>query len=201
MEDENKKFVTRVISTKRANDGKEPFEIHISGNAGDIRAIELMMLGVAWVRRGKQGLEISEAYEKPPALTDDPSLSEHWPTDIVPPAVQYRLFMDEDEQQKQGRLKFGLDFRAIYVSSITAYAGTDVYAARASLLEGAGFMCLRSRRDNEGKYCESWFLPGQSCTKGTIKGKNHEEIVSWLMQSVGPGSISVEGRYWGASIE
>ena len=201
MEDEHKKFVTRVTSTKYANGGKEPYEIHISGNAGDIRAVELMMLGVAWVRRGEQGLEISEAYEKSPELTDDPSLSEHWPTDIVPPTVQYHLFMDEDEQQKQSRLKSGQDFRAIHVSSITAYAGTDIYVARASLLEDAGFICLRSRRDDEGKYWESWFMPGPCCAKGPMKGKNHEEIVSWLMQSVGPGSISVEGQHWGASID
>ena len=189
------------IAMSEGATNKSPDEITISGNAEDIRAIELMMLGVAWARRGESGLESSEAYETPPELVDDPHLHEHWPTDLVPSTVQYRLFMDEEEHQKQLRLKSGMDFRSIYVSSVTAYAGTDAYAARASLLESAGFICLRSRRDEGGKYWEIWFMPGPCCAKGPMKGKKHEEIVNWLMHSVGPGSISIEGQHWGASIE
>lgn len=192
--------VTKVYRTPDANHA----EITIAGDDDDIRAIELMLMGVGWVRRGVSNLEVSDAYHTPPGPIEDPKLAEHWPVDkpVVPPSVQYSLFVDEEEHEKQARANRKLDFRAIYVSSVTAYAGgNDVYSVRAKKLEDGGFVCLRSRRGSDGKYHEVWYLPSCTSAEGELKGKTTEEIVDWVMRYVGAGSISVEGAHWGAVVD
>ena len=197
----NKDHTLRATSTKCDNDtGKG--EITIAGTSEDIRLIELMILGTSWIRRGLVGVEESKAYHDAPSPINDPKLEDHWPIEpLVTPSSQYKLFVDEDEHEKQARAKGKMDFRSIYVSGITAYASGDIYVARAKLLDDAGFICLRSRRGDDGKYWEIWYLAGPTNAQGAIKGKNSDEIVNWLCKVVGPGSISIEGVHWGAVLD
>jgi hypothetical protein len=189
----------RVTSVKH-NQKDDHGEITITGKEADIRNLELMMMGVKWARLSEGCIDVSDAYHDLPEPVDDPKLKDHWPQEpTVTPGSRFEMFIDDPERAKQARS--GLDNRSINVSGIQAYAPADVYAQRASMLEEAGFFCMRSQRDDTGKYWEIWHLPSPVFAKGPIEKKTVDEIVNWLMKSVGPGSISIEGTHWGAMLE
>ena len=192
-----------MLRVSRSSHGATGGDVTIEGTDEDIAIIELMMMGTVWARRGIDGMEKSEAYYVLPTPVDDPQLVDHWPpTDpLVPPAVQYKLFVDDAEHEKQTRAKAKVDFRAIFVSGLAAYAGQPIYEQRARRMEAAGFICMRSRRGKDGHYCEFWYMPSPLNATGEAKGKTTEEIVHWLMHEIGPGSISVEGVHWGAAVD
>ena len=94
------------------------------------------------------------------------------------------------------------EYGGIYVQSITGYEGQSVYDEKAKLLANAGFICLRSESEEEGKYCEIWYLPGLWRGKGPIKDKKTlDDVRQWVGRAVRPGTIALEGKRYALVVD
>ncbi|MEK7579083.1 MAG: hypothetical protein AAB460_00935 [Patescibacteria group bacterium] len=70
------------------------------------------------------------------------------------------------------------------------------YARNACLLETYGFVCLRSRREEDGKYWEIWFLSGLWAARGELQKNLRERddvegAISFLCRTVQFGTLDV----------
>lgn len=81
------------------------------------------------------------------------------------------------------------------------------YRAQAKELESFGFVCLRSRRDDSGRYWEIWYLPGLWAAKGRLQAvlpkeehddesrkKRIEVAVSFLCRNASFGTLDVAAQ-------
>lgn len=94
---------------------------------------------------------------------------------------------------------------SIQITSLCGYAYTpENYKEQAERLESYGFECLRSRRSNDARYIEVWYLPGLWAAKGDLaeylnefKGKalcsadECKKAVRFLGERVQFGSLDV----------
>ena len=192
----------KAVREKSNDDGTR--EITLKGASEDVKRLAgALLYGMKWVRLTASGeLETSDVYDKAPAPTYDPEMQNIWRFDPhAVGAAQMRLFYDDPEMQDP-KNKWSRDHRAIYLQGISGYSGKDEYVRRATLLTEAGFSCLRSRRGDDGKYWEIWYLPDPCCGRGPIKGmKTSDEVKKWIFKNIGPGSVALEGEHWGLSID
>jgi hypothetical protein len=85
------------------------------------------------------------------------------------------------------------------------------YLRNAQILESYGFVCMRSPRGNDGRFWETWYLPGAWAAKGKLKrmveNKQHEgdkkqdhavkkkdetkRVISFLCSNVSFGQLDV----------
>ena len=89
---------------------------------------------------------------------------------------------------------------SIYISGLCAYSYTkESYVKEARKLQSYGFECMRSRRESDGKYWETWYLP-LFCARGELarrlNGKKDDKekldtAVEFLRYEVIFGSLSV----------
>jgi hypothetical protein len=80
------------------------------------------------------------------------------------------------------------------------YYTKEGYKREADKLESYGFSCMRSRRGENGRFWENWYLPGVWCAKGDlaeklkpIKDSNEktQEAIRFLMRNVSFGSMDM----------
>lgn len=121
--------------------------------------------GVWWMRGNGGRLEFAPGYEPPSAPTEDAMLP-YWRTPARP---------EKEEDQYQTELfdtasNWDSQTASIVIQHLCGYSYTpEGYKANAEMLEECGFACLRSRRGDDGKFWEIWFLPGLWAAKGRLK--------------------------------
>lgn len=179
------------ISSSRCSIVADEEEITVLATTTQIKKLRRALLGDAWIRVSNGKILVLPAH-KPPLPLEDETMEGFFPSEKSkePKYKQTLLFPDSVA---------GKDGASIYVSSLVGYGDPSYYKAKLKSLEDAGFVCLRSRRDQDGKYWEIWYLGSPIFAKGEIKGKSVEEIRSWLCNSIVPGNVSIEGENWGLS--
>ena len=144
--------------------------------------------GALWMHFGRSGkVATAPAYPEPGKVEDPLQLELFWGKALESPTYFHNLAGKESK-----------DDPAFYVQSIGGYSPN--YHENAAALEEAGFEVLRSRRSRDGAVWEIWYLPGKWHAKGPIEGKNTKEITNWICH-LGVGQISVEGSYYGLSVD
>lgn len=136
--------------------GLKPDEIHLVRDSIDI--------GHNWIRRGEEGrLEHALAHEPLPSPTEDPKMQPFWRRATAEEPVQMSLALLQDEDWSRNSSP------SITIQHLCGYYYTpENYTEEAEKLESYGFECLRSRRGNDGRFWEIWFLPGVWCAKGDL---------------------------------
>ncbi len=204
MSDEKKKRKRlRVSREHTTEDGRH--EVTLSGEKEDVVAfVGAIQFGMKWVKLTGDGtIGVADVFKGTPSPIDDPEMQNVWCFDPLPPEepVQMQLLYD-DPEMKDPKHEWSREHRAIFLQSIQGYAGRDAYKHRAERLLEAGFSCLRSRRGDDGKYWEIWYLPGVCCGRGPIKDmKTSDEVMKWVLNSIGPGTLTMGGEHWGLSID
>lgn len=193
----------RVIVERHNEDGTH--EITLRGSKDDMAQIAgALQYGMKWVRITASGvLQSTDVYTRLPDPIDDPELQDIWrhvPLSEDAP-VQMRLFYDDPAMREPAR-EWSKNNRAIYLQSISGYAGREAYVERAKQLEAAGFVCLRSRRGDSGRYWEIWYLPSPAHGRGPIEAmRTTGEIMGWVMRAIGPGNLTTSGEQWGLAAD
>ena len=200
MSDEKKR-----LRVERELHEKDFSTITIRGEKEDIvRLAGALQYGMKWIRMRPDGeIETSDVYTTPPVPIADPGMRNIWQLDPLPEgaSVQMKLFYDDPEMQEPKR-DWSKKHRSIYLQSIQGYDGQDAYVSRAKRLAEAGFVCLRSCRGDDGKYWEIWYLSGPCCGRGPLKDmKTADEIKEWVLNTIGPGTVTLSGEHWGLSID
>lgn len=152
----------RISSTQRSPSGSG---ISLTGlTAQEAERAEGMVFGQWWMRGNNGRLEFHPSREAPPAPTDDDMLPE-WrkPRDGAEKAqVQMELLDTERTWDNQSP--------SIIIQHLCGYNySADGYRWNACRLESYGFACLRSRRRDDGRFHESWLLPGLWAAEGDLK--------------------------------
>lgn len=147
-----------------------------------------------WVTVDKNGrLEAVCKREKIPDPMEDEEMLPFWrrPT---PGFKQLQLFDVEIPQYSMP---------SIIIQHLCGYNySSENYKIQAQILESYGFECLRSRRGEDQKYCELWFLPVLWLSKGRLKEvmenlntRNEKEMldraINFLCMNVEFGTINV----------
>jgi len=181
-----KKMTVRTTSSGHSHSGE--CSVSFSGDKEEIETLERALTsGNFWVRvtPDKRIVE-SPAYLVPELKSDDKIESYFADGSII------RLDRNPDEEESCTDPSF-------YVQHITGYDGD--YEKRKKIMEDVGFECLRSRRGKDGKIWEIWYLAGAWDAKGEMKDKTTDDIIKYLCQHVGPGTITLGGRQWGLSVD
>jgi len=171
--------------------------IAIGGNASEIAAIEAAMNGLYWVSVNPRGRVIKTKHydgpiEKEPVVEPDPDLFEYWPDRVRGEYVLRHVPPDKTEASGEAST-------SLYVQHIAGYGGRNRYERNQRLLQAAGFHCLRSKRGEDGRYWEIWYLPYLSAAE--VIGDTLEDILDWLRTRIGPGTIALKGKTWGLSVD
>ena len=166
--------------------------------------VEGMEHGNYWMTVRDGRTEFSPTHTPLPGPADDDSMLPFWsPKSDKPQHFEKRVF-------DKGRLD-GSSSPAFYVSHLCGYDySPDGYKRNASLLESYGFACMRSRRGDNGKFWEHWYLPGTFLAAGDLKktieqatkkaaGKNFQvqtkavtdAVISFLCGNVSFGTLDV----------
>lgn len=157
-------------------------------------AFEAALSGARWITGGPCGELIQAPRYPTPVVEPDPIVGPHFtatrqvsylPNDVTPDAGPERLEP------------------AVYVSHLCGYNYSDEnYRRASSWMESAGFACMRSKRGEDGKYWEIWYLPGPFRARGPIEGvKTSNEIARLVCQSVTPGRVDLGGASWAMAID
>lgn len=115
---------------------------------------EGMLQGQWWATRGDEGrIRFSPAREPVPKPAQDEKMMPFWHafnSDGSGVQMDLRLFDKVPDYSSP----------SIIVKHLCGYGWTpERYAEQVALLESYGFECLRSRRGDDGKYWEVWYLP------------------------------------------
>lgn len=172
-------------------------QINISGLTKEDEEKLLGMICGRWWSKGYQGkLLFSSGFEEPPNPVVDEEMAPFWRRPTPNQAALGQMIFDPDGVQDHSS-------PSIYIGSLCGYNySPDNYRAVATKLEEYGFYCLRSRRGNDGKFWEVWYLPGfwsaQSEFKTVLEGVRtrpaKDQIAtatSFLCCNVSFGTLSV----------
>jgi hypothetical protein len=135
------------------------------GNEGTILAGAIS--GHYWVKGDDNGrLDHLDARKATPNPLDDDEMLPFWrPISIkdLSAVGQQEMVLDEDASLEH-------HMPSIIIQHLCGYGYTEEgYKKYAEILTGYGFNCLRSRRGEDGKFWEVWFLPGLWSAKGDLE--------------------------------
>lgn len=173
--------------------------ITISGPIEEIDAIRQMIAGMIWLAYknpgdGKGKLEVSDRFKPLPSPIDDPHIPPQWQSEIglgnIPAewAPRIRETIPKD-----------------YGWALPHYYMSHIFNTKENIpkLQDWGFECMRSRRGADGKFWETWYLPGDWAAKGalreyieTLEHNMHWEqktklICHWLAERIRFGTLDV----------
>ncbi len=154
--------------------------------------VEGMLHGQWWAKGNEEGrIDFALAREPVPEPADDEEMMPFWsPAGNGSGPVQMQLIFNEGwEGGSPG----------IFIQHLCGYYFTpENYRAQAELLESYGFVCMRSKRGNDGRFWEIWFLPGLWAAKGDLKDtiapfadekKKHKEAILFLGRRCSFGTL------------
>lgn len=129
---------------------------------GEREAIEGALNGHYWITVRDGRIQKIPARETPLSEVDEGMLPFWRAFDQKQEGLQLKLV--EFEPIKEGYSP------AIFIQSLCGYNYTPAtYRHDAAVLEEYGFICMRSRRSEDGRYWEIWYLPGLWAAKGRLK--------------------------------
>lgn len=143
--------------------------IEIKGlKRGEVELVEGSIRGgFHWIRVDtKDGLQSVPNYKSLPDPILDQEMHPFWrrptPSEIQISEGQLKLF-DLGEMPDYNS-------PSITISSLCGYHYTpENYAIEAEKLISYGFICMRSKRGDDGRFWEHWFLPGLRSAKGNLE--------------------------------
>lgn len=137
--------------------------VDIAGLAeGEREAIEGALNGQHWITVRDGRIVTIPARETPPTTVDEEMLPFWRAFDNKQVGLQLKLV-------EFGPIKEGFS-PAIFIQSLCGYNYTpETYRLDAAVLEEYGFICMRSRRGEDGKYWEVWYLPGLWAARGRLR--------------------------------
>ncbi len=177
----------RITGTSGGRHEKPTVTIEFE-NKEEFEAFERAYTGCAWIRMNMGSMETCPAFETYPEAKPNPELPF-----FGDGAFDFHYIDTVFRKELRNNPSF-------FVQGLAPY-GSGSYDKAAKQLTEAGFELLRSKRGRDGKRWEVWYLPGEWSAKGPIEGKKTRQILSWLMNSVRPGGISLEGEYWGMGLD
>ncbi len=167
-------------------------EIELSGLQKDeVKSLEAMVNGHTWCLSVNGRLETRSRWEPLPAPAEDESMMPFWQP-FVPGHTQLEL--------RSVELPLGVH-ASIMIQSLCGYHySPENYRAESKKLKGFGFQCLRSRRGEDGRFWEMWYLPGTWSAQGELALAmpdirddriRIDAAVSFLCRKVSFGSLDV----------
>ncbi len=143
-------------------------------------ALESALIGVRWLTTdGKGVVTTAEKFEDLPDPIREPLWGESWQQSKSCDGVVARY-----ETPEIGKPPEGWCSPSIMVSHLVGYGLTkEAYLREARKFQSWGFCCMRSRRGNDGKYWEVWYLPGYWATAGDLR-EHYDKIRGWEERSV-----------------
>lgn len=121
--------------------------------------------GSYYVRVENGRLQAFPVYEKLPDPIEDKNMLPFWRSVKNPPGKQEEMFEDFSFDKDRSRQS-----ASIIVQHLCGYYYTeDGYKENARLLESYGFQEMRSKRGEDGKYWQLWFLPSLFFAEGKLK--------------------------------
>lgn len=140
--------------------------ITISGTVDEINAVRQMMSGMIWLSYknsgdGQEKLELTSRFMPLPEPIEDPLVPPQWQSEIglgdipakwAPPVREMCPLAKEGWHQP-----------SFYMSHI--------FEPKVNIpkLQSWGFECMRSRRGEDGKFWEVWYLPGEWSARGGLR--------------------------------
>jgi len=119
--------------------------------------------GAWWIRGSEDGLETASVFEEIPNPVADETMIPFWrrPSEEVQLRLQeIRFESDRDDVCSP----------SILIQSLCGYNFTpERYQKTAERLESFGFIQMRSRRGNDGRHWEVWYLPGLWASDGDLR--------------------------------
>lgn len=122
------------------------------------------LLGQWWVTgTGGGRLRFSPTREPVPSPAVDDDMAPFWRTCASGSSAIQMELLDPERM----RSTFS---PSIIIGHLCGYYFTpEKYKTEAAKLESWGFSCLRSRRGDDGRFWESWYLPGLWAAKGDLR--------------------------------
>lgn len=160
MSDKQGKIHMSGRQSSRTSEGS----VTISGlTATEVEMFEAMLLNQLWLTVKEGRLEHTACKNALPDPIDDQEMLPFWrKTQSTQLALLDSFFLNNT------RLK--LSSPSILIQHLCGYGySEDGYKFEARLLERYGFEIMRSRRGEDGKYSEIWFLPGLWSAKDDLK--------------------------------
>ena len=169
--------------------------ITLEGTKEEIDIIRAMLVGKHWVSVRGEKVETVDVFKALPPPEDDPMIPPKWQTEFgsLPDRFAPDL-QDQIPEESRG----GTWTSASFYMSHLIYPKRDI-----PKVQDWGFECLRSRRGDDGKFWEVWYLPGMWAAKGEMKKhletlpkdmaweKRTETTCHWIAQRVIFGSLNV----------
>jgi hypothetical protein len=171
----------------------------------EAETLESMIRGLCWVSVTDGRLVSVSRHEPLPDPIEDSDMAPFWSG--VPMSTQRELIQREHEPYEA----HSLDYVHYTIGSLGAATGE--YQANALKLTAFGFHQMRSKRGDDGRYWEFWYLPGVWAAKGELKDlvdkvkaakvswsdpngeaaykKCHESVLEFLRTSIDFGSLEV----------
>lgn len=130
----------------------------------EVRRFEGALRGQWWMVGDDGRLRFEPARKPTPAPAEDPMLPqwrEHVVSEEGEPRYHLSLFGEGDPDTQTS---------SIIIQHLCGYNYTpESYKETAEFLEECGFSCLRSRRGDDGRFWEIWFLPGLWAAKARLR--------------------------------
>lgn len=129
----------------------------------EVERLQGTLLGQWWARGNNGRLEFAPAREPAPAPTED---------DMLPGWHAPREGEGTEQYQRElfDAQRFGGEYASIQIQHLCGHHYTaNGYKRNAEFLESCGFICMRSRRGDDGKFWEVWYLSGLWSAKGRLK--------------------------------
>lgn len=148
--------------------GTGPDYVRISGlKSGQVQVLEAAFnSGTVWVRAEKGKLKMERAFEKLPDPIKDEAMTPFWmaPTEVEKSCANGQLkFFDFEKLQDYSS-------PSIMIKHLCGYNWSQKnYEEEAEKLKTFGFDIMRSPRGKDGKYWETWYLPGLWAAEGDLE--------------------------------
>lgn len=155
---------------------------------------EGMVRGQWWMRCADGRLEFAPTREPVPAPIEDVMLPEWRKPREGDGTEQFQMELLDSERKWDGQSA------SIIIQHLCGYSySAEGYKRNASFLERCGFACLRSRRGDDGRFWEVWFLPSLWAAKGPLKDalcrlpkeEQMEAVLSFLPRNVSFGTLDI----------
>jgi hypothetical protein len=166
--------------------------ISLVGTPDEIEKMRKMMLGTAWMTVTEGVVKVSESFKEAPEPVSDPMIPPHWQTSFGSlPAAHAPALMNHvpEDMTMWGSPSFFLRHL--------------IHTRDVETVQSWGFEVMRSRRGEDGKFWEVWYLPGDWAAKNDLKKfietiprttdweNKSMKIIHWIAERVIFGSYDV----------
>lgn len=194
----------RVSGWGGQKQGEATTSVTLSGIPKDHQErIEGVTFGQHWMTVKDGKLVFSPTREPLPSPAEDTEMLPFWRRHNERQGVMQELIFDPEERH---------DSPSFMVQHLCGYHYTpENYRTNAKLLESYGFVCMRSSRGDDGRFWETWYLPGVWAARGELRrlveqkqregdgkqdhaAKNRDEtkrVISFLCRTVFFGQLDV----------